>query len=134
MRALFALRSESMLSSTSATQTMPNPTQSRALTCSPSTTTPTSSWSTGVMNWIRPTVTSGRRRAAAAKRSSGTAVTTPAITRSEVWPVPWSRKVVSPRATRTPSTTTAIGASTAVSAVSECIASRLAPTFFLVRP
>ena len=36
---LFALRSESMLSSTSATQTMPNPTQSRALTCSPSTST-----------------------------------------------------------------------------------------------
>ena len=58
----------------------------------------------------------------------------PAITSSEVCPVPWSRKVVSPRATSTPSTTTATGASTAVSAVSECIASRLAPTFFLVRP
>ena len=69
-----------MLSSTRATQTMPNPTHSRALTCSPSTSTPTSSCSTGVTNWIRPTVTSGRRRAAAAKSSSGTAVTTPAST------------------------------------------------------
>ena len=83
---------------------------------------------------MRPTVTSGRRRAAAAKSSSGTAVTTPASTSSVVCPVPWSRKVVSPRATRMPSTTTATGASTVVSAASECMASRLAPTFFLVSP
>ena len=42
--------------------------------------------------------------------------------------------VVSPLAASTTRTTMATGKRTAVSAASECIASRLAPSFFLTRP
>ena len=83
LRAPRAASSESTVTRATATHTTAKPTQSALLTCSPSTTTPTSSWRSGVMNCIRPTVTSGMRRAAAAKNSKGTAVTTPASTSSE---------------------------------------------------
>ena len=71
---------------------------------------------------------------AAIVMTSGTAVTSPDSTSSDVCPVPNPRKVVAPCADSTATMTSATGASTAVSAARECMASRLAPTFFFTRP
>ena len=113
---------------------MPKPVQRVGVMASPSSSTPQSSCRIGVTNCSSPMVTRGTRRAAAANSSRGTAVTMPDEASSSGCAGACSRKVVAPLSSSQISTPTAIGASTAVSAVRLCRASRLAPSRFFISP
>ena len=117
---------------TSAAQTRPTPIQRDTGMGSPATTTPHRNCRVGLMYCSTPRVARGRRRAPAAKSSSGIAVTGPAATSSSAWPAPNPVNVPAPVIWSPTRKTIASGPSRKPSAVSPGIGS--SGTRFLTSP
>jgi len=124
----------SRVSSSRASHTTPNPIQRSTVIASRKTSSATRNCSTGAKYCSSPMVVMGSRRAAAPKKSSGTAVITPDASSSQKCPAPWEVSVELPLAARKTIATAAGGASTMVSTLRLVMASTLDPTRFLTKP